>query len=58
MRLFSLLFVLESNHVAIKLLVLLINDRISILDGSFCDMDAEDGPCAEKGDTWKPSLLP
>lgn len=39
-------------------LVLLTNDRTSILDGSFCDMDAEDGPCAQKGDTWKPSPLP
>ena len=28
------------------------SDRpISILDGSFCDMDAVDGPCAQKGDT-------
>ncbi|MFZ0339784.1 MAG: lysozyme inhibitor LprI family protein, partial [Terracidiphilus sp.] len=39
-------------------LALLTGDRTSILDGSFCDMDAEDGPCAQKGDTWKPSPLP
>jgi uncharacterized protein YecT (DUF1311 family) len=39
-------------------LVLLTNDRTSVLDGSFCDMDVEDGPCAQKGDTWKPSPLP
>lgn len=39
-------------------LTLLTNDRASVLDGSFCDMDAEDGPCAQKGDTWKPSPLP
>lgn len=39
-------------------LILLTSDRASILDGSFCDMDAEDGPCAQKGDTWKPSPLP
>ena len=39
-------------------LVLLSNDRTSVLDGSFCDMDAEDGPCAQHGDTWKPSPLP
>ena len=40
------------------LLVLLTNDRISVLDGTFCDMDAVEGPCAKKGDTWKPSPLP
>ncbi|MGD0681634.1 MAG: lysozyme inhibitor LprI family protein [Terracidiphilus sp.] len=39
-------------------LVLLTKDRTSILDGSFCDMDAVDGPCAQPGDTWKPSPLP
>ena len=39
-------------------LTLLTRDRISVLDGSFCDMDAEDGPCASHGDTWKPSPLP
>ncbi len=39
-------------------LALLTDDRTSILDGSFCDMDAVDGPCAQKGDTWKPSPLP
>jgi uncharacterized protein YecT (DUF1311 family) len=39
-------------------LVLLTNDRTSILDDSFCDMDAVDGPCAWKGDTWNPSPLP
>ena len=39
-------------------LVLLSNDRTSVLDGSFCDMDAEDSPCAQHGDTWKPSPLP
>lgn len=39
-------------------LTLLANDRASILDGSFCDMDAVDGPCAQQGDTWKPSPLP
>jgi uncharacterized protein YecT (DUF1311 family) len=39
-------------------LILLTKDRTSILDGSFCDMDAMDGPCAQKGDTWKPSPLP
>jgi uncharacterized protein YecT (DUF1311 family) len=38
-------------------LILLTKDRTSILDGSFCDMDAVDGPCAQKGDTWKPSPL-
>jgi uncharacterized protein YecT (DUF1311 family) len=36
----------------------LTNDRIAVLDGSFCDTDAVDGPCAQKGDTWKPSPLP
>jgi uncharacterized protein YecT (DUF1311 family) len=40
------------------LLALLTNDRTSILDGSFCDMDAVDGPCAQQGDTWKPKPLP
>jgi len=39
-------------------LVLLTNDRTSILDGSFCDMDFVEGPCVQKGDTWKPSPLP
>ncbi len=39
-------------------LALLTNDRASILDGSFCDMDAEDKPCVREGDTWKPSPLP
>ena len=39
-------------------LTLLTKDRTSVLDGSFCDMDAEDGPCAQRGDTWKPSPLP
>lgn len=39
-------------------LILLTNDRTSILDGSFCDMDAVDGPCAQPGGTWKPSPLP
>jgi hypothetical protein len=39
-------------------LVLPTNDRVSVLDGSFCDMDAEDRPCAREGDTWKPSPLP
>ncbi len=37
-------------------LTLLTEDRISVLDGSFCDMDA-DGPCTQKGGTWKPSPL-
>jgi uncharacterized protein YecT (DUF1311 family) len=39
-------------------LALLARDRISVIDGSFCDMDAVEGPCAEAGDTWKPSPLP
>jgi uncharacterized protein YecT (DUF1311 family) len=39
-------------------LALLTKDRTSILDGSFCDMDASEGECAPKGDTWKPSPLP
>lgn len=39
-------------------LTLLTNDRTSVLDGSFCDMDAEEGPCRPKGDTWRPSPLP
>ncbi len=38
--------------------VLLTNDRISVLDGSFCDMDDMEGPCARQGDTWKPRPLP
>jgi uncharacterized protein YecT (DUF1311 family) len=39
-------------------LVLLTNDRVSILDGSFCAMDDMEGTCAQQGDTWKPSPLP
>jgi uncharacterized protein YecT (DUF1311 family) len=39
-------------------LTLLTNDRVSVLDSSFCDMDAAEGPCVQKGDTWKPSPLP
>ena len=39
-------------------LALLTTDRTSILDGTFCDMDAVDKPCAQEGDTWKPSPLP
>ena len=39
-------------------LTLLTKDRISILDGSFCDMDAVEPPCSQAGDTWKPSPLP
>jgi uncharacterized protein YecT (DUF1311 family) len=39
-------------------LTLLTNDRTSILDGSFCDMDDEDKPCVRQGDTWRPSPLP
>lgn len=39
-------------------LIVLTNDRTSILNGSFCDMDAVEGPCAPKSDTWKPSPLP
>ncbi len=39
-------------------LVLLTNDRISVLDGSFCEMDDVEGPCAPQGDTWKPRPLP
>jgi uncharacterized protein YecT (DUF1311 family) len=39
-------------------LTLLTKDRTSILDGSFCDMDAVDGKCKWTGDTWKPSPLP
>jgi uncharacterized protein YecT (DUF1311 family) len=39
-------------------LTLLTKDRTSVIDGSFCDMDAEDGPCAQKGDKWNPSPLP
>lgn len=40
-------------------LTLLTVDRASILDGSFCGMDSfEEGPCAQRGDTWKPSPLP
>lgn len=37
---------------------LLSNDRISVLDGTFCDMDAVDGRCGQKEDAWKPSPLP
>jgi len=39
-------------------LVLLTNDRASVLDGSFCDIDAMEGPCAQNSDAWKPSPLP
>lgn len=39
-------------------LTLLTKDRISVLNGSFCDMDAQEGPCAWQGDTWKPKPLP
>ncbi len=39
-------------------LTLLTKDRTSILDGSFCDMDAVEGKCGQGGDTWKPSPLP
>jgi hypothetical protein len=39
-------------------LTLLTKDRISVIDGRFCDMDAQDGPCAQPGDRWKPSPLP
>jgi uncharacterized protein YecT (DUF1311 family) len=39
-------------------LILLTNDRTSILDDSFCDMDVEKAPCVQEGDTWKPSPLP
>jgi uncharacterized protein YecT (DUF1311 family) len=39
-------------------LTLLTNDRTSILNGSFCSMDAVEGSCAPKGDTWTPSPLP
>ncbi|HEY2859191.1 MAG TPA: lysozyme inhibitor LprI family protein [Terracidiphilus sp.] len=39
-------------------LTLLTQDRTSILDGSFCDMDETEGKCAWQGDTWKPSPLP
>jgi hypothetical protein len=39
-------------------LTLLTKDRTAILDGSFCDMDAVDGKCAQQSDTWKPSPLP
>jgi uncharacterized protein YecT (DUF1311 family) len=39
-------------------LILLTKVRTSILDGSFCDMDAVEGPCTQHGDTWKPSPLP
>ena len=39
-------------------LALLSNDRTSVLDGSFCDMDAMDGPCAQKEGVWKPGPLP
>ena len=39
-------------------LTLLTKDRTSILDGSFCDMDAVDGRCGRQSDVWKPSPLP
>lgn len=42
-------------------LTLLTKDRTSILDGSFCDMDAianGDQRCAHQGDTYKPRPLP
>jgi uncharacterized protein YecT (DUF1311 family) len=39
-------------------LILLTRDRTSILNGSFCDMDAVEEPCVQKGDTWKPTPLP
>ena len=39
-------------------LSLLTKDRTSVLDGSFCAMDAVEGRCAQRGDTWKPSPLP
>lgn len=39
-------------------LTLLTRDRISVLDGSFCDMDAVEGKCAPQHDRWKPSPLP
>jgi uncharacterized protein YecT (DUF1311 family) len=39
-------------------LTLLTRDRTTVLDGSFCDMDAVEGKCAWKGDTWKPRPLP
>ena len=42
-------------------LTLLSQDRTSILDGSFCDMDAianGDERCARQGDTYKPRPLP
>ncbi|WP_348264752.1 DUF1311 domain-containing protein [Telmatobacter sp. DSM 110680] len=39
-------------------LLLLTTNRISVLDGSFCDMDAVEPPCAPQGDTWKPRPLP
>jgi hypothetical protein len=39
-------------------LTLLTNDRASVLDGSFCDMDAVEPPCTLSGDPWKPSPLP
>ena len=39
-------------------LLLLTKDRTSVLDGSFCFMDDVEGPCAPKGDTWKPRPLP
>jgi uncharacterized protein YecT (DUF1311 family) len=38
-------------------LILLTRDRISILNGSFCDIDAVEEACIQKGDTWKPSPL-
>jgi uncharacterized protein YecT (DUF1311 family) len=39
-------------------LLLLTKDRVSILDGSFCEMDDVEGTCAPQGDTWKPRPLP
>lgn|GEM_PF-731219 len=39
-------------------LLLLTKDRISVLDGSFCQMDDVEGSCAPQGDTWKPRPLP
>ena len=39
-------------------LTLLTKDRTSVLNGSFCDMDAVEEPCAQQGDTWKPRPLP
>ncbi|MGA7244034.1 MAG: lysozyme inhibitor LprI family protein [Terracidiphilus sp.] len=39
-------------------LELLTNDRTSVLNGSFCDMDDMEGLCAQQGPAWKPSPLP